>query len=106
MVGGKENDMSEWLKLLSQGVFGLLIAVVAAYLSARWAVRRAYLEKWWERKEQAYADIINSLYDLLRYSGLCANQYLIQGHANPTDELEEKYQEACWKIERVTDIGA
>jgi hypothetical protein len=76
-------------------------------LSARWAVQRTYNEKWWERKERAYADIIDALHDLLRYSELIAEEYLTGRHEHQNKkEFEDKYTEAYWKIQKVTDIGA
>lgn len=93
--------MSDSMKVVMQGVFVL----IAAFLAARWAVSRMIQEKWWERKEQAYREIIESLYDLMHYSDLCADQHLTQGHANPTEELAQKYRQAHWRIEKATDIG-
>jgi ABC-type arginine transport system permease subunit len=54
----------------------LLSAVVAAWLSAYFAVQRVYKEKWWDRKEHAYTEIIRALYDRVRYSELCTEEYL------------------------------
>jgi hypothetical protein len=104
-----ENNVPEWLKLTIPGVFGLMTALLAAGLSARWAVRRVYREKWWERKEKAYAEIIDALYDIVRYCELTADEYL-QGNDysdNPKKkEFGQSYTKAYWKIQKATDIGA
>lgn len=99
--------MTDNLQILVPSAIGLLTTILAAYLSARWAVRQAFQQRWWERKESAYTDIIESLHDLLRYSSLCANDYERGGADHPKEkEFQERYSEAYWKIQRMTDIGA
>lgn len=39
----------------------LLIGAVVSWITVRLALRRFYTEKWWERKAQAYSEIIGSL---------------------------------------------
>lgn len=100
--------MTDWLKILIPSVVGLTTTVVAAYFSARWGARRAFQERWWERKERAYAEIVEALHDLIRYSELCAQEYLSGGEREHPKKKEfgERYSEAYWKIQRATDIGA
>ncbi len=38
-----------------------IIIVVASWITVKLALRRFYTEKWWERKAQAYSEIIGSL---------------------------------------------
>ena len=42
--------------LIGAGVFG-----ITAWITVKLALRRFYTEKWWERKAQAYSEIIGSL---------------------------------------------
>ena len=101
--------MPDWIKnLLIPCVVGLATAIPTAYFSARWAARRAFQERWWDRKERAYAEIVEALHDLIRYSDLCAQEYISgsdQEHPKKK-EFGERYSEAYWKIQRATDIGA
>ena len=100
--------MPDYLKVLIQSVLTLGTATVAAYLSARWGLRRAFQEKWWERKERAYTEIIEALYDLIRYSDLCAEEDKMKHRHEHSKKKEfgERYSEAYWKIQKMTDIGA
>ncbi len=98
--------MSDLVKLILPGLLTLATAVLAAFMSAHWAVQRAYREKWWERKERAYAEIIDALHDLLRYSELTAQKYLTGREHSKEKEFENKYTEAYWNIQKVTDVGA
>jgi hypothetical protein len=96
--------MPDWLP----SVLGIITSIGAAYFSAKWATRRAFQERWWTRKEQAYSEIIESLHDMIRYSDLVAEEYLNtdRGEHSKKKEFGDKYTEAYWKIQKATDIGA
>ena len=96
----------EWLKILMPFMFGIATTIAAAFLSARWAAMRVFQERWWERKEKAYTEIIEALHDLTRYHSICAQENL-SGEDHPKKkEFGDRYSEAYWKIQRATDIGA
>lgn len=100
--------MPDWLKILIRSVLGLGTTICAAYFSALWATRRAFQQRWWERKEKAYSEISEALHDMIRYSDLSAEGYLT-GRSNDhpkEDEFREKYSKAYWNIMKMTDIGA
>ena len=44
--------------LLISIVSGTVIAIVSSYLTSIWTMKKFYTEKWWDRKEQAYTEII------------------------------------------------
>ena len=100
--------MPDWLKIFIPSILGLATTIGAAFLSARWATRKAFQERWWERKEKAYAEIVEALHDLIRYSSICAKESLSGNERDypKKKEFEERYSEAYWKIQRATDIGA
>ena len=100
--------MPDWLKILIPSLVGLFTTILASFLSAQWAVRRAFQERWWERKERAYTEIVEALHDSIRYFELCAKESLEQwDETHPKmEEFRESYDEAYWKIQRATDIGA
>lgn len=100
--------MPDWLKILIPSMIGLATTIGAAFFTARWATKRAFQERWWERKEKAYAEIVEALHDLIRYSEMCAeDSFCPSGSEHPMKkEFGQRYSEAYWKIQRVTDIGA
>ncbi len=100
--------MPDWLKILIPSIVGIVTTIGAAFLSARWATKKAFQERWWERKEKAYAEIVESLHDLIRYSSICAEEYLTSREEDHPRKKEfgDRYSEAYWKIQRATDIGA
>jgi hypothetical protein len=86
---------------------GIATAIIASYLTARWSLKKLYSEKWWERKEKAYSDIIASIYAIMQYCEYQSEHYEL-GRELPEDrkkEIETKYGEAYWKLKKVTDIG-
>lgn len=51
---------------------------------------------------------MEALHDLIRYSSICADEYLSGDKEEHPKKKEfgERYSEAYWKIQRATDIGA
>lgn len=97
--------MLDLTELIAINIPTLVVSIIVAYLSATWAVRGALKERWWTRKEQAYAEIIGALYDLLRYSKLCAEGILAGAEHPQLDEFGRQYREAYWKIQKMTAVG-
>ena len=89
-------------------ILSILTAILASYLAAKWALRRFYCEKWWERKEKAYAEIIDALYDLLQYCEIKKEDYNDETRYSPEKmkEFSDRYSQAFWKVKKATDIGA
>ncbi|HBN7128639.1 TPA: hypothetical protein L3381_000921 [Escherichia coli] len=52
------------IDVLSKIVVPLLAASFAAFFSARFALNKFYKEKWWEKRLDAFTDIINLAYRL------------------------------------------
>lgn len=55
------------MDILIQLAVGVGIAVVTAYVAVLLAVRRFRAEKYWERKVNAYVDILTALHKVKRY---------------------------------------
>ena len=103
-MASRDEKMNEIIFTL---IPGIITAIFASYLTARWSLKKIYSEKWWERKEKAYSDIITRLYDLMQYC-----EYQRDHHewgrklaAEKEEELKNRYSEAYWKLKKATDIG-
>lgn len=96
------------IELLEKLLPGLLSAFVASYMTARWSLRKFYSEKWWDRKEKAYTEIIEALYDLLQYCEIRQEDYGDGGGyaKEHLKELDKRYSAAYWRIKRAAEIGA
>lgn len=98
----------DYLNIIIPSIVGIISALVTSFFAARWAYQQAYREKWWERKEQAYREIIEALHDLLRYAQLeydCYKNYKKYEHPK-SKEFGDKYIDAYWRVQRMTDIGS
>lgn len=87
---------------------GLVIAGVAAGLAARWAIGKFYAEKRWERKEQAYIEIIDAMYDIKIYSSIQQKDYG-QGTGYSDEKMSDffdKYIQSLSFLSKVMGIGS
>ena len=86
---------------------GIITAIIASYLAALWSLRKIYSEKWWDRKEKAYSEIIDSLYDIMHYCEVQVehHEYGRKYSEERMKEVQYKYAEAYRKLKKVTDIG-
>ena len=69
-------------------------------------MKRLYSEKWWQRKEQAYTEIIEALYDLLQYCEIKKEDYGEREESETMKDMADKYTLAYWKVKKATTIGA
>lgn len=98
------------MSLISQEVGSFLMSlfvpvvtgVLAAGLTARFALNRFYYEKWWEKKYLAYNDLIDRLFELKEFfksssiGGRFERQSLIRGNYHDEGKLNfERYYELC-----------
>src|SRR6266536_1374619 len=68
---------------------GLVIAVVTAIITVRLALRRFYSERWWERKAQAYSDILEALYISQAYADAFVARAVGGGYRDPDERYKE-----------------
>jgi ABC-type arginine transport system permease subunit len=85
----------------------IVVAVLSAYLAARFALHRFYSEKWWERRVNAYSAIIEATHHVREH----ADTNLIFYHLDrdlPKEgeqELERAMQRAIAELRKQRDIG-
>ncbi len=86
---------------------GMITAIFASYLTARWSWKKIYLEKWWERKERAYSEIIEILYRIMQYYQDKRDHYEDKRELSEEREKEinDLYNDDYWKLKKITDIG-
>ncbi|MBY6209376.1 MULTISPECIES: hypothetical protein [Halomonas] len=96
------------MDLLIKVLPGMVAAVLGSFLAAKWSMKKFYSEKWWDRKEHAYVEIVDALYDVLRYCEIKKEDYgQGTGYSSDTEsELSSRHAAAYWKIKRATDVGA
>lgn len=97
----------EWTGPLLSFGSSVVVAVITATLTVRFALRRFYAEKWWERKSAAYTAIIEALHHVRNHAdtnltfSLRARDLPEQGE----QDLIGKLQEAMAELRKQLDIG-
>lgn len=102
--------------MTSEQYFAVMLAIVpaiiSAYVAARLSVRAAIhshvAERWWERKEKAYTDIIEAVYDAYRYSKHREREFYEQRdiyEESRRKEISDAGTAAYWTILRATAVG-
>jgi hypothetical protein len=85
-----------------------IIIVVASWITVRLALRRFYTEKWWERKAQAYSEIIGSLARMR----ICFDRWWeeLSEHKKISDEqrkkLNKEYRVTRGVLENASAVGS
>lgn len=93
--------------VLIQICLGVVVAVTSSFFTAHLAMRKFYTEKWWDRKEKAYKEIINALYDMLEFYEVFKDDYgqddfISEEHSK---ELHQKHHEGSKTVHRATDLA-
>ncbi|ARN29890.1 TPA: hypothetical protein LUC54_000898 [Acinetobacter baumannii] len=93
--------------LLISIVSGTVIAIVSSYLTSIWTMKKFYTEKWWDRKEQAYTEIINALYDMIQFYKVYKEDYGQDDFISDerATDLRQKYSDGIRKLYRATDLA-
>ncbi|HFX6224400.1 hypothetical protein [Acinetobacter nosocomialis] len=89
-------------------VSGTIIAIVSSYLTSIWTMKKFYTEKWWDRKEQAYTEIINAIYDMVQFFKVHKENYGQDGFISDerAADLNQKYSNGMRKLYRATDLAS
>jgi ABC-type amino acid transport system permease subunit len=88
-------------------VMSLIVAIVSAYLTTRFALGRFYSEKWWERRAAAYLSIIESTHHVREHADTNLT-FLRRSRDLPPDgekRLEEEMKSAMAELRKQRDIG-
>jgi hypothetical protein len=89
----------------------LLTAIVVAWLTAQFAARRFYRERWWDKKYDAYTSLLNSLHTILRAINAPLVLYddgLLDRNSEEIKKAQKSnddYLAARAELRRLSDIG-
>jgi hypothetical protein len=84
----------DWVNIILKASLGILIATFTSFLTVRLAIHRFHEEKWWEKKQEIYSCLLDTLHHLKNYA---AEHY--EGQMNPAYINNEKREELTkdWK---------
>jgi hypothetical protein len=87
--------MPAWiLDIVKALIPGIIIAALASFLTVRLAIRRFHEEKWWEKKQEIYSRLLETLHHLKNYA---AEHYEGQCDPNYITDEKRKELERDWK---------
>ncbi len=100
--------MDEVTRILLTSGLTFFTSIVAAYvttiITVNLSLRRFRSERWWERKVEAYARLLDYLYDLQEYAASKLRQH------EPTEEerleFSNRSKKASAEIQKIRTIGA
>ncbi len=99
--------MSIESQIFLQFVLTAVTAVGASFFTAKFALRRFYSEKWWEKKYEGYSSILESLHYIARdFHGEW--DAATRGREIPDDrkdELSAKFRAAKDELAKRMDVG-
>ena len=89
-------------------ITGIVTAAISSWIAVQLSLRKFHLEKWWERKANAYSALIQALHDSKtfcdeHFEALCAGR---QVSDERDKELRIRARKATDEIRRAIDIGA
>ena len=91
--------MPDWIPDILKAVLpGIFIATLTSILTVRLAIRRFHQEKWWEKKQEMYSNLLETLHHLKNFA---SEHY--EGQINPdhiTDEKREELNQEWRKFSR------
>ncbi|HEJ7999389.1 TPA: hypothetical protein SMI16_004862 [Serratia liquefaciens] len=84
----------ETMDVVSKIIVPLVVAALAAYFSTRFALNKFYKEKWWEKRLEAFTEIINIAYRIKMTDG-----YLVDCEYEKREEFESRFKPHPKEIE-------
>jgi hypothetical protein len=101
--------MSEFLQgLLLALIPSIIVSVLTAYVTVKLSIRQFYSEKWWEKKAEAYSNIIEQLsylqYYLERWYSDEIGERLLREEAKA--KIWEEYERVELELKKVAAAGA
>lgn len=86
----------------------LIVSTITAFFAARFALSKFYSQRWWEKKAEAYSNILEQLSYLQYYFGVWFNNCLHIGElsSNKKNELAGEYSKIFESLKRSSAMGS
>ncbi len=105
----------EIMDFASKIIIPLVVAAFAAYFSTKFALKKFYTEKWWEKRLEAFTEIINIAYRIKMTDGYFLDcEYERMGEFESRfkphpkeiqDKLEAEYWLDLQELERIAQLA-
>lgn len=101
--------MSEFVQgMLIALIPATIVSIITAYITVHLSMKQFYSQKWWEKKAEAYSNIIEHLSYLQYYLGEWFAEGVHEKELSSSDKerLSEGYRQARESITKAAAIGA
>ncbi len=101
--------MNDWIiDILKVILPGLIIAVITSFLTVRFAIRRFHEEKWWEKKQEMYSKLLDTLHHLKNYASEYYENQLNPNHLSDEKriELTNEWKKFSRKFAKLQDLAS
>lgn len=98
----------DWIQVAVNTGTGLLVGLITARVTVRYALRRFYAEKWWERKNAAYTAIIEAIHHIGEHAdnNFEALRRDVEIPKDIEEDLTRKMREATAQLRLHRDVGS
>lgn len=100
--------MPGWLTNILIGLLpAILVAVVTSVITVSLALRRFRQERWWEKKQAMYAELLETLHGLKRYTDSYIERYQTDlDDKEKQAEIDRIWKECSAKLSRLEDLAS
>jgi hypothetical protein len=95
----------DWLSIVQ-----ILVTIAGMYvgpkLAIRYSMKQFHSTKWWERREQLYTSLLESLSFLRYYYAEQLDAAQMQGRWNPSEADKKNYAESIERLQKSIEFGS
>lgn len=86
---------------------GIIIATFTSFLTVHLAIRRFHKDKWWEKKQEIYSSILNTLHNLKNYAEEQYEARIYPGYitAEKNEELKLEWKAFFREFAKLVDLA-
>src|SRR5438477_13173117 len=98
--------MPTWLTNILIGLVpAILVAIVTSVTTVFLALRRFRQERWWDKKEAMYAELLETLHGLKRYTESCIERSQTDSDDKQNEaEIDRIWKECSAKLNHLEDL--
>ena len=97
-------DTGFWVAVLSSIVASALFSGFAAFFGARVSLNRYYQERLWDRKVEAYSQIVEDLHKLYVYPSTASDE-MLEPNSEKWRKLEDEYTQVRKNLVKYIHLG-
>jgi hypothetical protein len=100
--------MPGWLVTILVGLVpAILVAVVTSVITVNLALRRFRQERWWDKKQAMYSELLETLHGLKRYTASYIDRYQTDSDDKEKQaEIDRIWKDCSAKLSQLEDLAS